>query len=116
MEVHVDAGGHYMGRVSSKYAGLSTAQLDRIDVLARRLYEQTLARSVIVTFAEGSAIAKVGDVDPVTGATLKSVSEKVAGRLRVDVSFDDSTTLGLVRLRLKYFTEEVEKVVLTAHS
>jgi hypothetical protein len=116
MEVHADAGDHYMGRVSSKYAGLSTAQLDRIDALAHRLYEQTLAKSVIVRFAEGTAIAKVGDVDPVIGATLRNISEKVAGRLRVDVGFDDATTLGLVRLRLKYFTEEVEKLVLTAQS
>jgi hypothetical protein len=105
-----------MGRVSSRYAGLSSSQLDRIEALAGRLYEQTLARSVIVTFAEGSAIAKVGDVDPVTGDTLKRVSEKVAGRLRVDVSYDDTTTLGLVRLRLRSFTEEVEKIVLTAQS
>ena len=105
-----------MGRVSSRYAGLSRSQLERIDALACKLYEQTLARSVIVTFAEGSAIAKVGDVDPVTGDTLRKVSEKIAGRLRVDMAYDEATTLGLVRLRLKYFTEEVERIVLTAQS
>jgi hypothetical protein len=32
------------------------------------------------------------------------------------VSYDDTTTLGLVRLRLRSFTEEVEKIVLTAQS
>ena len=104
-----------MGRVSAKYAGLSKAQIERIDALAQRLYEQTSARSVVVTFnSGGTAIAKVGDPDP--GSELQSFSEKVAGRLRVDVRYDETTTLGLVRLRMKYFTEEVERIVLTAQS
>src|SRR3954462_8929123 len=98
-----------MGRVSSRYAGLSQAQLDGIDALARQLYEQTLARCVRVTFASGTAIAQVGEPDPAEG--LQSFAEKVAGRLRVEVRYDDSTSLGLVRLRLRRFSEEVEKLV-----
>ncbi len=103
-----------MGRVSSRYSGLSREQIDRIDALAHRLLEQTAARSVIVTFTGGSAIAKAGEADP--PASLQSFSEKVAGRLRVDVRYDEASSLGLVRLRLKYFAEEVERLVLTEQS
>ena len=103
-----------MGRVSARYAGLSRAQLERIEALTVRLHEQTQARSVIVTLNGGTAIAKAGDAQP--SAALQSFSEKVAGRLKVDVAFDDTTTLGLVRLRLKYFSEEMEKIVLTEQS
>jgi hypothetical protein len=103
-----------MGRVSSRYAGLSLAQLEGIDALARKLQEQTLAKCVLVTFASGTAIAQVGEPDPTL--TLQSFSEKVATRLRVEVRYDESTTLGLVRLRIKQFGEEVEKIVRGAPS
>jgi hypothetical protein len=98
-----------MGRVRSPHARLDAGQLERIEALAQRLLEQTLARSVMVTILGGQVIALVGDAD--AGEGLESYSEKVGDRLRVQVRFDDTTSLGLVRLRLRHFADELGRAV-----
>jgi hypothetical protein len=103
-----------MGRVTSAYAGLSEEQLARIEALAARLLEQSGAKGVVVTLVGGSAIAAAGDVSP--GASIHTFSEKVAGRLRVHVRYDEETSLGLVRLRLRHFAEEMQRIVQVAQS
>jgi hypothetical protein len=98
-----------MGTVSAKFTGLTREQLEHIDALAHRLLAQSAAKRVIVRLDGGAVIAKVGDEHP--DQPLESHSEKLTGRLTVEVGYDDSTSLGLVRLRVRRFAEEIQQIV-----
>jgi hypothetical protein len=98
-----------MGRVAVRSPLLSVVQLERIEQLAYRLLEQSAAKAVIVSVDGGPPIAAVGVLDIDKGDQV--FSEKLPRRLRVLVRYDDRSSLGLVRLRLRAFMDELNTLL-----
>ena len=98
-----------MGRVAPRTPLLTVAQIERIDVLARRLLVEAAAKGVIVSVDGGATIAAAGVVEAAPGDHV--FSEKLPRRLRVLVRYDHRSSLGLVRLRLRAFLDELNTLL-----